>query len=432
MSATAYINARLIDPASGVDSPGGLLVEDGRVADLGPNLSDGAMPENAEVVDCGGRVLCPGLIDMRVFVGEPGAEHKETLASASEAAAAGGVTCIIVQPNTDPVIDDVALVEYIKRQARDKASVRIHPMAAITKGLEGEQMAELGLLAEADAVAFTDADRAVSNAQVMRRVLSYASAFGLLICHYPEEPALARNGVMNTGEVAMRLGLPGIPTQAETIMVERDLRLVEMTGGRYHAACLSTAQAIEAMARGKAQGLPVSAAAAVHSFAMNETAVGEYRTFAKTAPPLRAEADRQAVVAGLADGTIDVICSCHDPQDAESKRLPFELAATGIIGLETMLPLALELYHNGALGLSDLLAKMTSRPAELLGLRGGKLVAGAPADLLIFDPDKPWRIDEDGFRSKANNTPYHGRPVQGRPWRTIVDGKVVYSEPDGD
>jgi dihydroorotase len=436
MSATAYINARLIDPASGLDAPGALLSKDGRIVDLGTDLFPGRLgddvPDGTAVVDCAGRVLCPGLIDMRVFVGEPGAEHKETLASASEAAAAGGVTCIIVQPNTEPVIDDVALVEYIKRQARDKACVRIHPMAAITRGLLGEQMAELGLLAEADAVAFTDADRAVDNAQVMRRVLSYASAVGLLICHYPEEPALARSGVMNAGEVAMRLGLPGIPTQAETIMLERDLRLVEMTGGRYHAACLSTTQAIEAMARGKAQGLPVSAAAAVHSFAMNEIAVGQYRTFAKTAPPLRAEDDRLAVVAGLADGTIDVICSCHDPQDAESKRLPFELAAAGIIGLETMLPLALELYHNGALGLSDLLAKMTSRPADLLGLRGGKLAPGAPADLLIFDPDKPWRIDEDNFHSKAKNTPYHDRPVQGRPWRTIVDGKVVYSDPDGD
>jgi len=430
VNATAYINARLIDPASGLDSLGALLTNDGQIADLGPGLFAGGVPDGVEAVDCGGRVLCPGLIDMRVFVGEPGAEHKETLASASLAAAAGGVTCIIVQPNTDPVLDDVALVEYIKRQARDKAVVRIHPMAAITKGLCGEKMAELGLMAQADAVAFTDADRAVADAQVMRRVLSYASAFNLLICHYPEEPTLARNGVMNAGEVAMRLGLPGIPTQAETIMVERDLRLVEMTGGRYHAACLSTAQAIEALAVGKARGLPVSAAAAVHSFALNETAVGEYRTFAKTAPPLRDEADRQAVVAGLAGGIIDVICSCHDPQDVESKRLPFELAATGIIGLETMLPLALELYHNGAIGLSDLLAKMTWRPAQLLGLRGGKLSPDAPADLLIFDPDKPWRIDEDNFHSKAKNTPYHGRPVQGRPWRTVVGGRVVYSDPN--
>lgn len=429
MNTAAYTNARLIDPASGLDTTGALVMEDGLIVELG---SDIEVPDGAEVVDCGGRVLCPGLIDMRVFVGEPGAEHKETLASASEAAAAGGVTCIIVQPNTDPVLDDVALVEYIKRQARDKAKVRIHPMAAITRGLRGEQMAELGLLSQADAVAFTDADRAVVNAQVLRRVLSYASAFGLLVCQYAEEPELAADGVMNEGEVAMRLGLPGIPTQAETIMVERDLRLVEMTGGRYHAACLSTAQAIEAMARGKAAGLPVTAAAAVHSFALNEGAVGEYRSFAKTAPPLRNEADRQAVVAGLADGTIDVICSCHDPQDVESKRLPFELAATGIIGLETMLPLALELYHNGDMSLPALLATMTSRPAELLGLRGGKLASGAPADLLVFDPDMPWRIDEDQFHSKSKNTPYHDRPVQGRPWRTIVDGKVVYSDPNED
>ena len=429
MNTAAYTNARLIDPASGLDTTGALVMEDGLIVELGPDIE---VPDGAEVVDCGGRVLCPGLIDMRVFVGEPGAEHKETLASASEAAAAGGVTCIIVQPNTDPVLDDVALVEYIKRQARDKAKVRIHPMAAITRGLRGEQMAELGLLSQADAVAFTDADRAVVNAQVLRRVLSYASAFGLLVCQYAEEPELAADGVMNEGEVAMRLGLPGIPTQAETIMVERDLRLVEMTGGRYHAACLSTAQAIEAMARGKAAGLPVTAAAAVHSFALNESAVGEYRSFAKTAPPLRNEADRQAVVAGLADGTIDVICSCHDPQDVESKRLPFELAATGIIGLETMLPLALELYHNGDMSLPALLATMTSRPAELLGLRGGKLASGAPADLLVFDPDMPWRIDEDQFHSKSKNTPYHDRPVQGRPWRTIVDGKVVYSDPNED
>ena len=429
MNTAAYTNARLIDPASGLDTTGALVMEDGLIVELGPDIE---VPDGAEVVDCGGRVLCPGLIDMRVFVGEPGAEHKETLASASEAAAAGGITCIIVQPNTDPVLDDVALVEYIKRQARDKAKVRIHPMAAITRGLRGEQMAELGLLSQADAVAFTDADRAVVNAQVLRRVLSYASAFGLLVCQYAEEPELAADGVMNEGEVAMRLGLPGIPTQAETIMVERDLRLVEMTGGRYHAACLSTAQAIEAMARGKAAGLPVTAATAVHSFALNEGAVGEYRSFAKTAPPLRNEADRQAVVAGLADGTIDVICSCHDPQDVESKRLPFELAATGIIGLETMLPLALELYHNGDMSLPALLATMTSRPAELLGLRGGKLASGAPADLLVFDPDMPWRIDEDQFHSKSKNTPYHDRPVQGRPWRTIVDGKVVYSDPNED
>lgn len=422
----AYTNARLIDPASGLDAPGALLTRNGEIADLGPQLFADGVPQDITTVNCGGRVLCPGLVDMRVFIGEPGAEHKETLRSASEAAAAGGVTCIVMQPSTDPVIDEVPLVEYVKRQARDKAAVRIHPMAAITKGLQGKQMTELGLLAEADAVAFTDAHHAVADAQMMRRVLSYASAFELLICQYPEEPSLRGDGVMNEGEVAMRLGLSGIPTQAETIMIERDLRLVELTGGRYHVAAISTADAVDAVRRAKAMGLRVTAAAAPYNFGLNETSVGEYRTFAKTAPPLRAEADRAAIEAAIADNSIDVICSCHEPQDPESKRLPFEQAATGVIGLETLLPVSLELYHNGHLGLSELLAKMTCNPADLLGLHYGRLKPGAPADLLIFDPELPWRIDEDLFRSKSKNSPFTERPVQGRPWRTVVGGVSVF------
>ena len=426
----AYLNARLLDPASGLDAPGGLLTEDGVVADLGPELTGAALADDIETVDCGGRVLCPGLIDMRVFSGEPGAEHKETLASLGQAAAAGGVTTAITMPNTEPVIDNVALVEYVARRARETAAVRIQPMAAISQDLDGQAMTELGLMAEAGAVAFSDGDRAVANALVMRRVLSYASTFGLLVVQYPEEPALARDGVMNEGEVAMRLGLPGIPACAETVMIERDLRLVELTGGRYHAALVSTAAAIDALRTAKTIDLPVSAAAAPHNFALNETAVGDYRTFAKTDPPLRSEDDRRAVVAGLADGTIDVICSSHTPEDAESKRLPFEQAASGIIGLETLLPLALEQYHNGNLGLPELIAKMTINPARHLGLPTGRLAAGAPADLLIFDPDVPWRIDEDKFHSKSKNSPFDGRPVQGRVWRTVVDGTSVYDQTD--
>jgi len=426
----AYLNARLIDPGSGLDAPGALLSKGGTIADVGPRLFNDGVPQDMATVDCGGRVLCPGLVDMRVFIGEPGAEHKETLRSASEAAAAGGVTCIVMQPNTDPVIDEVPLVEYVKRQARDKAAVRIHPMAAITKGLQGQQMAELGLLAEADAVAFTDADRAVASAQMMRRVLSYASAFDLLVCQYPEEPTLRGSGVMNEGEVAMRLGLSGIPTQAETIMIERDLRLVELTGGRYHAAAVSTADAVNAIRAAKSRGLPVTAAVAPYNFGLNETSVGDYRTFAKTAPPLRSEADRAAIEDAVADGSIDVICSCHEPQDPESKRLPFEQAATGVIGLETLLPVALELYHNQRLELPALLAKMTCNPADLLGLHYGRLQPGAPADLLIFDPDVPWRIDENAFRSKSKNSPFTERPVQGRPWQTIVAGDTVFDAGD--
>ena len=424
----AYLNVRLLDPASGLDAPGGLLVDDGVIADLGPELTGAGLADDIEPVDCGGRVLCPGLIDMRVFSGEPGAEHKETLASLGQAAAAGGVTTAVTMPNTEPVIDNVALVEYVARRARETAAVRVLPTAAISQRLEGQAMTELGLMAEAGAVAFSDGDRAVANALVMRRVLSYASTFGLLIVQYPEEPALARDGVMNESEVAMRLGLPGIPACAETVMIERDLRLVELTGGRYHAALVSTRAAIAALRTAKANGLPVSAAAAPHNFALNETAVGDYRTFAKTDPPLRGEDDRRALAEGLTDGTVDVICSSHTPEDAESKRLPFEQAASGIIGLETLLPLALELYHNGNLGLPELIAKMTINPARHLGLPTGRLAAGAPADLLVFDPDVPWRIDEDRFRSKSKNSPFDGRPVQGRVWRTIVGGACVYDQ----
>ena len=423
----AYLNARLVDPESGLDVSGALLTEGDAIADLGPRLFNGGdVPADSAVIDCRGRVLCPGLVDMRVFVGEPGFEHKETLASAGQAAAAGGVTTIATMPNTDPVIDEVALVEYVARRARETSLVRVHPMAAVTKGLAGEVMTEFGLLAEGGAIAFTDGDRGVADAGVMRRALSYASGFDLLLCNYPQEPALARDGAMNEGEVAMRLGLAGIPAAAETIMLERDARLVELTGGRCHASALSTADAVEVMRRVKARSLRMTAACAPHNFALNDNAVGEYRTFAKTNPPLRDEADRRAVVEGLRDGSIDVISSGHDPQDPDAKRLPFEQAASGVIGLETMLPLALELVHNRHLTLVETLRKMTSAPARLLRLPVGRLAKGAPADLLVFDLDLPWRIDDEAFRSKSKNSPFGGRPVQGRAWRTVVAGACVY------
>ena len=424
---TAYLNARLLDPASGLDAPGALLTEGDVIADFGPRLFNGGdVPADAELVDCGGRALCPGLIDMRVFVGEPGAEHKETLASAGLAAAAGGVTSFAAMPTTDPVIDEVALVEYVARRARDTSPVRVYPMAAITKGLAGEDMTEFGLLAEGGAIAFTDGDQAVADAGLMRRALSYATAFDLLICDYPQEPSLARDGAMNDGEIAMRLGLAGIPAAAETIIVERDAQLVELTGGRCHMSAISVAGAIDAVRRAKARGLRMTAACAPHNFALNDNAVGEYRTFAKTNPPLRDERDRRAVIEGLRDGAIEVISSGHDPQDPDAKRLPFEQAASGVIGLETLLPLALELVHNGHLTLLEALGKMTSAPARLLRLPVGRLARGAPADLLVFDLDLPWRIDDAAFRSKSKNSPFGGRPVQGRAWRTVVAGACVY------
>ncbi len=426
-SRRAYLNARLLDPISGLDAPGALLTEDGTIADLGPGLFADGVPDGIDAIDCAGHALCPGLIDMRAFVGEPGAGHKETLASASRAAAAGGVTTLVAMPDTEPVIDDVSLVELMARRARDSAIVRVQPTAAITKGLGGTEMTEFGSLAEAGAVAFTDGTRTVANARVMRRALSYASAFDVLIDHFPQEPSLAENGCMNEGEVATRLGLAGIPAEAEAIALDRDLRLVALTETRYHASHLSTAAAIESMRAAKARGLAVSCSAAPHHFALNETEVGEYRTFAKTAPPLRAESDRRAVVEGLADGTIDVIASGHAPQDQESKRRPFAQAEYGIAGLETMLTLALELHHNGQVPLLVLLGAMTAAPARLLRLEGGVLKAGAPADLTLVDLDSPWRIDPDRFRSKSKNSPFEDRPVQGRALRTVVAGTEVYN-----
>jgi len=424
----AFLNARVIDPASGIDEAGGVFVKDGYIAEAGAAVTKDATPDDAEIVDCNGHVLAPGLIDMHTFVGEPGMEQKETLASLGEAAAAGGITTAIVMPNTDPVLDDVPLIENVERRAAGTAPITIHPMAAIPKGLEGERMTEMGLLHEAGAVAFTDGRRAVADALVMHRAMRYARTFDFLLVQHPEDAALAGEGCMTEGELAMRLGLSGIPVEAETILVERDLRLAAAAGCRYHVAQISCAQAVDTLRRAKKENPKISGGVAAHHFALNETAVGQYRTFAKTSPPLRSEADRQAVTDALADGTIDVIVSGHDPQDEESKRQPFEEAAPGMIGVETLLPLALELYHNGRVGLAPLLKAMTARPAELLGLPTGRLARGFPADLVLFDPDRPWQIREDAFRSKSKNSPFDGRPVQGRVLRTVVRGHTVFED----
>ena len=422
---TAYVNARLLDPASGLDAPGALLAEDGRIADLGPHLFKEGVPEGVQRVDCAGACLAPGLVDMRVQLREPGEEHKETMDSAGRAAAAGGVTSMVGLPNTDPVIDDVAGVEFVARRAREVKRVKVYTYAALTRNLEGRELTEMGLLAESGAVAFTDGLKAVENAQVMRRALAYARTFGLLIVQHPEEPSLA-GGAMNGGELATRLGLPGIPKLAEVMMIERDLRLVEMTGGRYHVAHVSTAESVEAIRRAKARGLDVTCDTAPHYFALNEIAVGDYRTFAKVSPPLRSEDDRQAILAGVADGTIDAIASDHSPHDVESKRVPFAHAEPGIVGLETLLPLSLQVVHGGKAGLLDLLARLTVRPAEILGLNAGRLAKGAPADLLVFHPERAWKIEPDRFASKSKNSPFEGLPVQGRVQRTVVDGRALF------
>lgn len=428
--ACAFLNARLLDPATGLDQPGDLLVKDGVIEAVGPNLAAAGAEGFDEIVDCGGKCLAPGLVDMRVQLCEPGHEHKETIATGSAAAAAGGITSMVCLPNTQPVIDDVAGVEFVARRAREVKGVKVFAYGALTRDLGGSELTEMGLLAETGALAFTDGTRAVSDAVVMRRALSYGKTFGLLIIQHPEEPGLAQGGAMNEGEIATRLGLPGIPVCAEVMMIERDLRLVELTGGRYHAAHVSTGQAVAVVRKAKERGLPVTCDTAPPYFTLNETAVGDYRTFAKLSPPLRSEADRQAIIEGLKDGTIDVIASDHAPHDQDSKRVPFNQAEPGVVGLETLLSVSLELYHNGHLSLLEVLRRLTSGPADILGLSVGRIATGAPADLVIFDPDRPWQIEADSFRSKSKNSPFDERRVQGRVLHSVVGGRTLFTLPD--
>lgn len=420
-----FINARLMDPASGRDEPGGLLVEDGKILDIGPHLRRNA-PNDFEVYDCQGHLLCPGLVDMQVFAGEPGYEHRETLKTASHAAAAGGVTTIVVMPNTDPVIDQVPLVDYIQRRARDNAVVHVHTMAAMTRHLEGEEMTEIGLLKRAGAIAFTNGKSSVSNTRVMNQVLLYSKDFDALIVHHAEDPYLARNAAMNSGELAVRLGLSGVHTIAETIILERDLRLVELTGAKYHAATLTSAQSVDVIRQARARGLKISCGASINHLTLNENDIGPYRTFFKVRPPLRAEDDRVALVNALAGGDIDVIVSSHDPQGADVKRLPFMEAEDGAIGLETLLSAALRLHHNDDVALMVLLRAMTARPAELLGLPCGKLEKGAPADLIVVDLGQPWIVDRQQLHSRSKNSPFDESKMQGRVLYTMVEGNTVY------
>ncbi len=425
MSRIAFLNVRLIDPASGRDEPGQLLVENGRIADLGPKLFD-RPPESAAIVDGEGAVLAPALVDMRVQLREPGEEHKENFESASLAAAAGGIGTMVALPNTRPPVDDPSLVEFIERRSRTIGKVTIRTYGAVTKGLAGRELAEIGLMAAAGAVGFTDGTQAIASALVMRRALSYAKTFGQVILQHPEEPALASEAGMNEGEIATRLGLPGIPGAAEAILLDRDMRLVELTGGRYHAAHISTRAAVEVIRAAKKRGLSVTCDTAPPYFALNESAVGDYRTFAKLSPPLRSEDDRRAIVEGLADGTIDAIASDHAPHDQDSKRLPFAQAASGILGLETLLPLTLEVCHNGHMKLQSALQKITSGPAALLGLEAGRMAKGGTADLVLFDPERAYRINVDGFRSKSKNSPFDGRPVEGKVLLTMTSGRIVH------
>lgn len=416
-----FENARLIDPESGTDGIGMLTVKDGLIVAKG-----GAAPKGAEVIDAGGKCLAPGMVDIGVKVGEPGERHKESFRSAGLAAAAGGVTTIIARPDTTPAIDTPETLEFVTRRAAEASPVRIRHMAALTKAREGREMTEIGFLLDAGAIAFTDAFHVTTDAKVLSRAFTYARSLGALVIGHPQEPVLSKGAAATSGKFSSLRGLPGVSPMAERMGLERDLALVEMTGARYHADQITTARSLPALERAKAAGLDVTAGTSIHHLTLNEIDVGDYRTFFKMTPPLRSEEDRMAMVEAVANGVIDVISSMHTPADEESKRLPFEEAAAGAVALETLLPAAMRLYHAGALDLPTLFRALALNPARRLGLPQGRLVDGAPADLVLFDPDTPFVLDRFTLNSKSKNTPFDGQRMEGKVLATYVAGTQVF------
>lgn len=422
-------NARIVDPASGTDQHGAVLIENGVIGDLAIGGPAG-VPDAAEVINAEGQILAPGLIDMRVFVGEPGKEYRETLASAGAAAVAGGVTSFVMMPDTTPVVDDGALVDFLIRRAKAQSPARILPAAAITKGLAGKEITEFGLLKEAGAVCLTDGAQSIQSAALLRSAMSYAANYDLPFVHHVSDASLTGDGVMNEGLFATVLGLKGIPREAETIPLSRDLQLAALTRARYHAAQVSTAGSVALLKSAKSGSDRVTAGISINNLCLNENDVGRYRTYFKLNPPLRTEDDRQAVIEGLRSGAIDTIHSDHDPQDTEVKRQPFAEASNGAIGLETLLSAALRLVHSGDVDLMTILRAMTIRPAQILGLPSGRLARGAPADLILIDADYPWQVTERSLRSKSRNTSFENARMQGKVMRTFVGGKSVFVQED--
>lgn len=418
-------NARVVDPASGTDKRGAVLVENGRIADLALGGPVG-VPEGAEVIDAGGLVLAPGLVDMRVFTGEPGWEYRETLASAGEAAAAGGVTSFVMMPDTLPVVDDGAVVDFLIRRAKATAKVNVLPAGGITKGLAGKELTEFGLMEEAGAVCLSDGRHSIQSTAMLRTAMSYAANFDMTIVHHLADAGLVGDGVMNEGLFATVLGLKGIPREAETIPLARDLQLAALTGVRYHAAQVSTAGSIDILKAAKSRNARVTAGLSINNLCLNENDIGRYRTYFKLATPLRSEDDRQAVIEGLRSGVIDTIHSDHDPQDSEGKRQPFAEATDGAIGLETLLAAALRLVHSEEVPLLTILKALTSRPADILGLDSGRIARGAPADLILVDLDYPWQVSETELKSRSRNTSFENARLAGKVMRTIVAGETVF------
>ena len=421
---TLLTNARLIDPEAGSDTQGALVITQGRISAI---LPEGApLPAAETVVDCNGKCLAPGIVDIGVKVCEPGERHKESYRSAGLAAAAGGVTTMVTRPDTLPAIDTPEVLEFVRRRANEAAPVNVLPMAAPTKGREGREMTEIGFLLDAGAVAFTDCDNVVRDTKVFSRALTYARSCGALVIGHPQEPGLSAGAAATSGKFASLYGLPAVSPMAERMGLDRDIALIEMTGARYHADQITTRRALPALERARDNGLDITAGVSIHHLTLNEFDVSGYRTFFKVKPPLRSEEDRQAMIEALRNGLIDIISSMHTPQDEESKRRPFEDAASGAVALETLLPAAMRLHHSDGVDLPTLFRAMALNPARRLGLDCGRLAAGAPADLVLFDPNVPFVLDRATLRSKSRNTPFDGARLQGRVLTTWVAGQTVY------
>ena len=431
MTRVLFANARLIDPEADAETYGHLAVEVGRITEVieyreGGDPMPTALSSGQKVIDCRGKYLAPGIVDLGVKVGEPGERHKESFRSAGMAAAAGGVTTLVTRPDTDPAIDNPETLEFVPRRAQADSSVRVLSMAALTKERAGREMTEIGFLMDAGAVAFTDCERVVANTKVLSRALTYARSFGALVIGHPQEPILSAGAAATSGKFASLRGLPAVSPMAERMGLDRDIALLEMTRGRYHADQITTARALPALERAKQNGLDITAGTSVHHVTLNELDVADYRTFFKLTPPLRSEDDRMAVVEAFRSGLIDILCSMHTPQDEESKRLPFEAAASGAVALETFLPAALRLYHAGHLTLNQLFRAMALNPARRIGRDMGRLALGAPADLVLFDPDVPFVLDRFKLRSKSKNTPFDGQRLQGQVLATYLGGTPVF------
>ena len=421
------INARIIDPKNQMDEIGGLIIDvNGKIKAVGKKVVNGNLPTEAEKINLKKQVLVPGIVDMRVFVGEPGYEYKENFRTLSNAALSGGVTSVVSMPNTLPVIDNVSMVDFLKRRGRDKSKINIYPAASLTKNLEGKQMTEFGLLKRKGIIAFTDGLKTVQDPQVMSRIMNYAGESDALIMQHAEDNILSSGGLINEGEISTRLGLKGIPSLAEKIIVERDLSFLEEYYCRYHISQISSEKTLSVIKKAKEEGKIFSTGVSINNLSLNENDIGDFKTFLKLSPPLRTEKDRLSLINAIDKKLIDVIVSDHKPEDEESKRLTFAQAATGATGIETLLPLALELFHNGSLKLNNIIASITSNPAKILGINKGSLEKGNEADFCVFDINKPWVVNKDKLKSKSKNTPIEDRKLQGQVLKTFVNGEMAF------